>query len=259
MRLLTITLFCFVLLFSCTSDDSNNSGILIDLEEEEEEENNPPSNSANDFLSDDTYNQLSIEIVFIDGHEPTSTAINNLVSFLNERTFKPNGIVVESRSLPSPGNSAYSIQDIISIENTNRTEITASDKLALWILFVDGEFASNSSGSTVLGAAYDDTSFVIFQESIENISGGLFQPDRTVVESTVINHEMGHLLGLTNFKSPMQTNHEDINHPKHCDVEDCLMYWSVETGEGIVDLLSGGNIPGLDAQCIADLQANGGK
>ena len=251
MRFLSITVIGLLLFCSCSSDSQDTTNIIDDL--------TPSANSANDFLSDDTYKRLVIEIVSVDGFEPTSAAVDNLVSFLNERTFKPNGIQVESRSIPSPQNSTYTIQDIIAIENANRTEFNSSDKLTLWVLFVDGEFASNSNGSTVLGAAYGDTSFVIFEESIQAISGGVLQPSRAVVESTVVNHEMGHLLGLTNFKSPMQTNHEDSNHPRHCDVDNCLMYWSIETGEGIVDFLSGGQIPSLDAQCVADLQANGGK
>jgi hypothetical protein len=37
------------------------------------------------------------------------------------------------------------------------------------------------------------------------------------------------------------------------------MYWSSETGGGISNMVSGGTAPKLDAQCIADLQANGGK
>jgi hypothetical protein len=37
------------------------------------------------------------------------------------------------------------------------------------------------------------------------------------------------------------------------------MFWSSETGKGITNMVSGGTAPQLDAQCIADLRANGGK
>lgn len=57
----------------------------------------------------------------------------------------------------------------------------------------------------------------------------------------------------------MQTLHQDTAHGKHCDIENCLMYWTAETGEGLLNSITGGNIPTLDTQCIADLQANGGK
>ena len=48
--------------------------------------------SANDILSDNTYTSLAIEIVYVEGFEPSQTAINNFTSFLQQRTFKPDGI-----------------------------------------------------------------------------------------------------------------------------------------------------------------------
>ena len=57
----------------------------------------------------------------------------------------------------------------------------------------------------------------------------------------------------------MQTDHQDEANGAHCDVEDCLMYWKAATSGGVGDILGMSSPPGLDAQCIADLQANGGK
>jgi hypothetical protein len=37
------------------------------------------------------------------------------------------------------------------------------------------------------------------------------------------------------------------------------MFWSAESGSGIADMVSGVFPPKLDAQCLADLKANGGK
>jgi hypothetical protein len=36
------------------------------------------------------------------------------------------------------------------------------------------------------------------------------------------------------------------------------MFWSAESGSGIADMVSGVQ-PKLDAQCLADLKANGGN
>jgi hypothetical protein len=35
------------------------------------------------------------------------------------------------------------------------------------------------------------------------------------------------------------------------------MFWSAEIGGGIGNMVSSGSAPQLDAQCIADLRANG--
>jgi hypothetical protein len=80
-----------------------------------------------------------------------------------------------------------------------------------------------------------------------------------LLKTTVITHELEHILGLTNLGKALQSNHEDAEHPKHCIEKTCLMYWSSEIGEGIGNMVSGGSAPQLDAQCIADLQVNGGK
>ncbi len=212
--------------------------------------------SANDLLSDNIFTSMVIELVYVEGFEPTQASIDNFVSFLNNRIFKPNGITVEKRSIPSPGNETYTLEEIAKIERQERENYNAFDKIAVWAFFVDGKSDSDSGNSVVLGNAYWNTSFVIYQETIKNLSNSPLEPSRQLLETTVVTHEFGHILGLTNLGSPMQSEHEDEAHPKHCDVESCLMYWSAETGAGISNMTS---VPQLDSQCIADLQANGGK
>ena len=74
-----------------------------------------------------------------------------------------------------------------------------------------------------------------------------------------MNHEFGHILGLVNNGTPVQSDHHDTANGAHCDVEDCLMYWQAETSGGLGDLVGMSSPPPLDPQCIDDLQANGGK
>jgi hypothetical protein len=99
---------------------------------------------------------------------------------------------------------------------------------------------------------------VIFEKTIREFSGGLGKPSATTLETTVSLHEFGHILGLTNNGTPMQSAHQDEPNGKHCNNKDCLMYWAVENSN-IISTLTGGNIPQLDAQCVADLKANGGR
>jgi hypothetical protein len=107
--------------------------------------------------------------------------------------------------------------------------------------------------------AYRNTSFVIFEETIQGFSGQPLAPGTAVLETTVLNHEFGHLLGLVNAGTPLLSDHQDVAHGRHCTDEDCLMYWTAETGEGLVNMISGGTVPTLDSQCRADLEGNGGK
>ncbi|MBT8325519.1 MAG: membrane metalloprotease [Winogradskyella sp.] len=252
-----ILILCLsVIIVACTTEESNTNTPNVDNTLENKQ---PTGSSSNDLLSDDTFTSMVLEIVYVDGFEPTQTAINNLVNFIEERSFKPNGITIDMRSIPSPGTSPYTNEDIVTIEDNNRTRYNTNTQIAVWAFFADGQSASNTENSVVLGTAYRNTSFVIYEETIQNLTDGTFGPSQSVLESTVMLHEFGHIYGLTNLGAPLQSDHEDQDNPRHCDVEDCLMYFQSETGSGVMNMVSGGNAPQLDAQCIADLQANGGK
>ncbi|HKK12548.1 MAG TPA: hypothetical protein VJ945_06930 [Flavobacteriaceae bacterium] len=252
-----LALIAFVsIMVSCSKDETpngngnNGTDITANLQ--------PTGSSSHDLLSDDTYTSMVVEVVYVEGYQPTQTAINNFVSFLNARTYKPGGIIVESRSIPSPGISTYTTQDVIDIEDSNRTEYNSGNRIAVWAFFTDGEATGNTDTEVTLGTAYRNTSFIIYEATVQSLSGGIHEPSTAVLESTVVEHEFGHILGLTNFGAPMQSQHEDTDNPKHCNVESCLMYYAATTGPSLMNI-SGGSVPELDAQCIADLQANGGK
>lgn len=245
-----------VVLAACSKDDDLKT---VDETINKYENQKATGSSSNDLLSDNTFKRLVIELVYVEGLKPSQSSIDNFVSFLNARTFKPNGITVEMRAIASTGKTSYTNQDIIAIEDANRTKYNTSNQIAIWALFIDGASANTTNSGTVLGTAYRNTSFVIFEETIHDLSNSTFEPNRSVLETTVITHEFGHLLGLTNLGSNMVENHEDAEHTKHCNVESCLMYWAAESGSGLSNLMGASTAPQLDAKCIADLQANGGK
>lgn len=256
-KIIVVLTICVGLILSCSKEDllSNTSGTGNTVSNNRQ----PTGSSSNDLLSDKKFKSMVVEIVYVEGFEPTASAINNFVSFLDSRIYKPSGITIIKRAIPSPGNLPYTNQEIVVIEDANRTKYNTLNQIAVWAFFADGKSASDTSSGVILGTAYRNTSFVIFEQTIQGLSNSPFEPSRSLLETTVIAHEFGHILGLTNFGSAMQSNHEDTAHAKHCNVESCLMYWSSETGNGISNLASGGIAPKLDAQCIADLQANGGK
>ena len=211
--------------------------------------------SAHDLLSEDKFDSMIIEVVYVEGYEPSATAITNFKNFLTNRINKSGGITIEKRAIPSPGNASYSDAQIIAIENANRIFYNDGSQIAVWAFFADAKSSKDTDNSVILGTAYRNTSFVIYENTVKKLSGGLNKPSTTVLETTVMSHEFGHILGLTNAGTVMQSDHEDANHKRHCNVSSCLMYWEAESGTN----LFGGNIPQLDAQCIADLHANGGK
>jgi len=214
--------------------------------------------SAHDFLAANPYSKLLIEIQYAKGYEPTQEAIDSLISFLDRRLHKPDGIQVIKESIADPGMSPYTIDQVDSLEQKNRTQFNSGSTIAAYMLFLDGSSSEDTQNGQILGEAYLNTSMVFYEKSIMNNSGGFGQPSRAILEATVMRHEFGHNLGLVNLGTSMVVDHEDTSHPHHCDNKNCLMYWSVNTSN-FVGNLAGGAIPQLDQNCLDDLQANGGK
>ncbi len=210
--------------------------------------------SANQLLSAGTYKSLKIEIQYVTGYAPDAAALNHLQNVLSSYLNKPSGITIVTKEISTPVPTVLSIDQVKSLEEENRTVFTTGDQIGVYFLYTNGSFTDDK----VLGAAFRNTSMVLFGKKIHENSGGLGQPSRTKLEATVLEHEFGHILGLVDIGSPMQTNHKDPAHGNHCSNTNCLMYYAAETTD-ILGFLVTGNIPSLDANCAADLQANGGK
>ncbi len=207
--------------------------------------------SAHDLLSADKYAGIDIQIQYMAGYQPDADAIANLTAFLNSVCNKPSGITVTQQQLTANG-ADLTVNDVALFEKQNRTAYTSGNKLALYILMTDGADTS----SKILGVSYRCTSICLFGKTIFNNSGGLGQVSRKVLEATVLEHELGHILGLVNTGSPMVHAHEDASHAAHCNSTSCLMYYQVESNSFG---LFGNNVPTLDANCLLDLHSNGGK
>jgi len=188
------------------------------------------------------------------GFAPDVSALNHLQNILNTYLNKPSGITIVTKEISASSSSTLSIDQIKTIEEQNRTVFTSGDQLGVYFLYTNGNFIDNN----VLGAAYRNTSMVIFGKTIHDNSGALGQTSRAKLEGTVLDHEFGHILGLVDIGSPMQTNHKDAAHGNHCSNTNCLMYYTSDTKD-ILGFLLTGSIPSFDANCIADMKANGGK
>lgn len=214
--------------------------------------------SANDLLSDVNYTSLNIEVIFVSGYAPTERAIENLKSFLEERTYKPDGISISYKEVASSEMAPFDNDEIIDIEDSEREFYNTGDDISVYIYFADGSNEDDTESRFVLGSAYRNTSIVVYKETINNFSQRVNAPDISVIETAVLTHEFGHLFGLVNIGSEPQSDHEDPNSDHHCTEENCLMRASLEFGDSIIDEIRG-TPPTLGPLCIEDLQANGGK
>jgi len=215
--------------------------------------------SANDLLASGRFNELVVEVMSISGFEPLQTTLDSMLTFLGGLVNKPSGIRFVHTEVTSPGLPSYTLNDIRVIESQNRTTKTEGKTISVSIFFADVDYVENTDNQKVLGIAYANTSLVIFEKTIVQLTNEITEPDQGLLERTVTNHEFGHIFGLVNVGSAMQTPHQDEAHGKHCDNEDCLMNWVAETGSFADKLLGLSKVPVFDQNCLDDLKANGSK
>ena len=215
--------------------------------------------SARDFLSDELFTAIEIDVVYVTGNEPAEEALQSLVTFLQKHTNKPGGISIKPRAIASPGVGTYSINEVKDVEKSNRTVFSENEKLGVFIFFADNKSEDSEDSNRVLGKAYMNTSVVIFKNEVNHLGSSVTPAE---IQTVTLHHEFGHLFGLVNNGSPAQSEHEDSDkkHRAHCNVEGCLMAAAIEFSSSPLSFLENGQtVLDFDEKCKLDLKANGGK
>lgn len=221
--------------------------------------------SARDLLSDEEYTSMIIEVAFVQGYEPSTAALDELEGFLNTYTHKPGGISLVKTAIEVPDNGPYSISEVAELEKKHRNHFNEGDRLAVFIFFANGissedEKSEEDMDKVTLGTAYRNTSMVLYEQTLRNIASEM-RISKNEVTAATLQHEFGHLFGLVDNGSPAQSDHLDPENKAHCNVGGCLMTALVEFGSGMAKYVKTRNKSShvFDAQCHADLIANGGK
>ncbi len=253
-----LLIFSFFLVGCSDDDDSPING------NPDRAANNLPlgsGNTPNNLLSDTNFKSITIEMVAVQGFEPTPVAVENFKTFLEDRLHKPDGINIIQRSISSSNNAPFNTDEIREIENNTRTLFNAGDDIAVYVYFADGSNEDDSGEQVTLGSAYKNTSMVIYEGTLRRFGNSSPRaPSLSTIETATLIHEFSHLMGLVDLGTPLQSSHESVDDQgdgnNHCNVSGCLMEASIQFTSGIMGM---SEVPQLDALCIADLQANGGK
>jgi predicted Zn-dependent protease len=210
--------------------------------------------SASELLGDSIYKSLVVEIQYVTGYKPGPKTVNHLRNFLETYLNKPKGINIILNAIDPTADDALSMEEVAVIEKKERTRFVNQDTIAIYILFTDGVHPGNK----ILGMAYRNTSAVVYGKAVRKYSSMSGRLTYQELETAVLLHEIGHLLGLVNKGTTQTSAHNHSTFHDHCNNRRCLMYHSVET-KNLSSILLKGNIPVLDSGCIKDLIANGGK
>ena len=175
-----------------------------------------------EILKGNEYSKIHIEVNYVTGNSPESDALNLLKQRIQEVTDKST-ITVSQSSFGSTDNS-YTLEEILELEDKQRTRFKSGNTFVIHILYLNGEYSDNDQ---TLGLAYSGTSFAIFKEKIEDAAFLLISAKD--IEKSVLVHEFGHLLGLVNNGYQSPHDHEDPQHPHHSNNEESVMYWAIES------------------------------
>jgi predicted Zn-dependent protease len=148
----------------------------------------------------------------------------------------------------------FTLQTVMQAEDDYRKEFTTQNEIVVYVLFADGYYYNQK----LLGYAYRNTSVVLFDRHIKENASRYKKHSLTYLQSRVLQHEFGHLLGLVNAETASGEEHHDAEHGKHCTNKNCLMYYLVDTEDYPLVLLKR-EPPALDKNCIQVLRKNGGK
>lgn len=184
-----------------------------------------PGGLAKDYLSDERYSNLYVEIDYASGFGPDPQALNRLEQQLNQYLDKSQITVDPDDVLDLQGQDVC-VSDLVDIEEQHRDRDTGGDTIVLYILYVSGECQGEKE---VAGVTYSGSSFAVYKEKIiDSISIG--DPDyvehRRIAEANVLLHEFGHIAGLVNeldFQS--EHDHEDLLNPNHSKYKASIMYF----------------------------------
>ena len=292
-KILILPLLAFLFLSGCSSSDGDDTPDPTDDDDpvvvDKSQNLLATGASANDLLSNANFDRLVVQIGFVTGFRPTAQTMDNFVQYIQEHTFKQD-IEIEFLELDSPGEEDLTLQEIADLEEENRTAYNDGTTLAVYIYFADApsEGDDEDEGLVTLGAVYRNTSMVIFERTIQMIAGRSLTITNTDVETATLNHEFGHLFGLVDIGTVPVNDHEDPEAPNHCVVDGCLMQAQLTfgspaaralvsgvdkdlvsacslSGQSVLRMLEANAarnlavVPVLDAECVLDLQNNGGR
>jgi hypothetical protein len=167
----------------------------------------------------------------------------------------------EMESIGQLAPASFDAAAILDLATLHRDSVDGGDTATFYAIWLDGIY-EDASGTRpeVLGVSLGNSGVIaMFKPTIESAGLGPLDAVSRYVEQATLVHEFGHAVGLVNNGLPLTSDHHDEEHGAHCDVESCVMYYTIEGVGGAIDfvqqyLVSGDTIL-FGPACLADAAA----
>jgi len=198
--------------------------------------------------------QLLVEVDWIQGCRPADQTQQGIREFLERYARPVRGVRVVldeeisalAPGVPIPENRALSDLQIQELAQRHRSLRPEGEAESIYLLFIPRRLPDGNGGGQ-RGQAFVEESFaVVATERVQE--EGLLAISGSEVERFVVQHELGHLLGLVS-----NPQHE---HAGHCTNPTCIMYPEPDLRSVVANWWRAfsGNLPSkLDADCERDL------
>jgi len=140
-----------------------------------------------DYLKDDVFKSLMINVFNQEGETLTDETKNQLVSKISALIKKPDGITISEKTLEDPLPENVTDQDLINLLKIYQHN---SNKKAQLNIFVLKKYEPHP---TYTGLVIDAGSIFIFMDTVRDLS--FYEKTTTSAEISALLHEFAHLLG----------------------------------------------------------------
>lgn len=157
--------------------------------------------------------------------------------------------------------TGFTTDDIFAIVAKHRDSPSKPPTATFYVLWLNGTYVEDGKENPgVLGINYGGTGVIaMFKPVIESTSAGPGLNVEKFSEQATLVHEFGHAVGLVNNGVTMTTMHQDTAHGAHCQNPDCIMYWTIDGTNGMVDFLKKNTLTAqtvlFGSECLADVDA----
>ncbi len=231
------------------------------------------------LLGQEKVTSLTLEIQPMGATQLSQEALNHVKDFLVRELAWTNDQVsitvnppISNYEDPYSESGRMSLRWAREIEKRIRKRRPTGKQGALFVLVSDAHSVDQTETARPFGLAHRSTSVILYPPAIADASGGDGQPQRWRLEAAVLEHELGHLLGLVNTaptkagsdihrdpKTDITEPHEANDSPTHCANSSCLMNASTLVALSLAPGRTADQMPELCEKCREALSGFRGR